>query len=399
MVQILVSRLLLSAVGFYCGVLLAKILGPADLGAYGQVLSTAAILSVVICCGAEITYNVKAAQREVPMPDLMSVALLHVIVAAPFALGLAFVVGQFSLADTGLVVATWAATLCLSLFQLAYSVVSGSGKQAWANILLASLILVQPVVVFLAVNTGAWPFASAIVTYCLVYAMFFTSFGRQIRLQGVFSVEKRRLLLSSITTGRHALLANFAGVARLRGQVIVLGMFGPPETVAVYFVAQTLTELLYIVPTAIGTTILSLGGDPLSLRRSSLRYGAVAIGLTLIGVCVLALSAEVVVDILYGPQFVQVAQVLPIMLIAAIAYAFAKSSGAYLYRTGRAIAVARVELFAVAAFLVISPLLVPRLGLLGAAISFAITAWLPALVLAALALMPRAVNDEGAEPS
>lgn len=384
LIPVLTSRFALSGAGFVCGVSLAHILGPTNLGIYSYIVSTASILAVVLSLGADVPYNIHAARRPSATANFLRMAFGQALAVSLIVPLVWMAIRYLGAPAPGTSLLLLGVVFAMVLNQLSYSVSAGAQKQVQVNLILAALIVSQPLGVYALTRAGVGPIGSAVAAYVAVYVLAMTV--------SYFILIKRReddfpylSLFKSVTfEGRHNLLSTVSGIVRIRGPIIILSAYAPSSSVGVYLVAQTLTELLYLVPVSISTSILSLTSSGPALFRESLKYAATGVGITLGAVLFLSFLLDHLVPLLYGPEFIAVIGYGRIMLWGAVAFSVAKCLSSFLYKVGSGGIAARVELGSTVAFLVLAPLMIKTWGVQGAAWSFVITSWLPAIAYGAV---------------
>ena len=176
----------------------------------------------------------------------------------------------------------------------------------------------------------------------------------------------------------------------LNADVLVVGLFFPPEAVAVYFAATRITQILeYIRYSASAATAqryaaLSATGQRAELHRLVALVTLATSALTLAGAATLSLAAPLLLW-LFGPNFASAAWLVPILASGMVVACLCGPGEDVLTMLGEE----RVCAFSFVLALVINVallfLLIPAWGLAGAAIASAGTMAFRSLILAAYA--------------
>jgi O-antigen/teichoic acid export membrane protein len=186
----------------------------------------------------------------------------------------------------------------------------------------------------------------------------------------------------ALVDGTEALLLN--------ADVVLLGLFCPPEAVAAYFAASRLAQILdYVRYAASAATAQRFAAQWATGRRDDLRRLIAqatlgAGGLALIGALVLVGGGRWLLG-LFGPGFEEALPVLPILAAGFVVSILLGPGEDVLTMLGEERACAVVYALALVAALALAFALVPAFGIVGAAIASAAAAILRAAGLAAAA--------------
>lgn len=165
----------------------------------------------------------------------------------------------------------------------------------------------------------------------------------------------------------------FAAV-NLRVDQVMLQAFSGPEAVGTYAAAARLSELWYFLPTALATSIFP--ALILARQRSGAEYRAglqaaydLVLWVAIPVAAVVSWQSHTIIDLLYGPQFVESASILsihvwagPFMFLGAVLSKWLIAENLLRFSMYRHGAAALINVL-------LNLLLIPRLGGLGAAIS------------------------------
>ena len=152
---------------------------------------------------------------------------------------------------------------------------------------------------------------------------------------------------------------------------LFLSLTVAPQLLGIYAVSATFGEVIVPVVASAGSVMLTRvsAGGARAIRASLSR--ALTSSLLLAGVfCgVTFVAAPLAVGVLFGDAFLPGVTSLRILLVGAVGLAVSSVLGETLFGLGRPLSAARAQLIGAIPMLVLLPLLVPRLGIEGAAIA------------------------------
>jgi len=178
-------------------------------------------------------------------------------------------------------------------------------------------------------------------------------------------------------------------VLNLRIDVLMLAALATTRDVGNYAVAVIFAELVWLITDAVNAGARerqwsASPDDALAATAAAARMGLL---LALLVLPLLAVAAPVAIHLLFGAEYTDATDALWALLPAAVAMAWWRALSAGIVRFGRARTVNTVALVALVANVALNVVLIPRLGLAGAALaslgSYTIGALLAASVVAA----------------
>jgi O-antigen/teichoic acid export membrane protein len=179
----------------------------------------------------------------------------------------------------------------------------------------------------------------------------------------------RKLIIAGLPIAGSVILLN----VQLRVDVLLLSVIRDARQVGLYDAPVKLYELLFVIPYLFGGMMMPLFVRDLNGGKSTLapRLGA-AIGASVmiaaLAFAVIFVHAEAVVTLLAGPEFVDAATPLRILagsaLFAGIS-AILRFAATALHQPGRML---RVDVIGVSAAIIAHAILIPRYGIIGAAL-------------------------------
>jgi len=175
------------------------------------------------------------------------------------------------------------------------------------------------------------------------------------------------------------MLLSGAQVLNYHTGVVVLGILTSQEDVGLYRVAVQVADGLGMVLIAIAATItphlarLHARGDWAGLQKVLVNCHRAGVAVLLPAAVMLAIKGETILALVFGPAYTAAARTMAILVLGKTAYASVCFSGAALSMFGLASVATLTTAIAALANVALNLLLVPRLGLEGAAIASAVS--------------------------
>ena len=256
--------------------------------------------------------------------------------------------------------------------RMQYSVAAEEIAQSTLNILLFALLYLL-----------GWELMGAVVSTVLSYiaalglALYFVRrlFRGALRAPSRSAVTPRQMVAFSAPTS----LADISGVIISRADRIFLGLYWPSAEVGVYQAAAQIAIIMAAILSAFNMILMPMIADQFhkkdmgqleELYRVNTKWGIYCIAPL---VLVIAFAAEDVMHVTFGAAYVAGATTLLILTIGQFINIATGATGTILIMTGHQTAWFRLSLVVLAANLVLNLTLVPRWGMIGAAIATATT--------------------------
>ncbi len=373
------------ALGFHNSILIARLLGPAGRGSHELIIATSGLLTALL--GLSLTSGITwAVATESAAPRRLAPGLLvAAIVQTAFAGVLLALVDTSGLGENLLPVASggWVVPATVALFGLQTlngywrAVLIGARRILDANrtdvLLRGSLALMLAVAGVGAwlggVRPGlSWITALTVVSWTLAQAALVA------RLKSTPSPP--RAGAGYRVVARYSLPSYFGNLAQFlnyRMDTFFVNHFLGAASVGLYTLAVAIAQLVWLISSAAATVLLPAVASMSDHRRGAeLAAGAcrVAFWSTVAASAMLALAAPVAIPMVYGAGFA--ASVLPLVVLLAGVAAFSVVNvlgGGYLAGIGRPQDNMRVAWVALAVTTAGDLLLIPRLGIAGAALA------------------------------
>ena len=193
------------------------------------------------------------------------------------------------------------------------------------------------------------------------------------------------LLGEELRYGGRSVVGTLAERLQFRADAFIVNAIAGVRATGIYSVTSGLAETLWYVPNALGVVMFSRAVDP---TADAGRTAAVLTRTTLALTILLAVPAAAfgprLVRLVYGAQFADAGVALRLIIPGVVAYSVVAVLSRYLSGRGRPGTGTLILLLGLAANIVANLVLVPRLGILGAAVASSLSYGLTALVMLAV---------------
>jgi len=400
---VLVSSLVSLAIAFLLRIVLARWLGAADLGLYTMVITIREIAIFVAGLGipsALVKHVAQYKDDEDRLSQIISAAFISSIIfglvigVLLFALS-GILAGVFHMPELNRLLMILAFMFPFtSILQALLGLFNGLRRmKTYAYLMvLRSFLMVLSIVVLVWLGFGVegavWGIVLSVIGGC-VFGLYFSRKLLHLNLRG-FSQGAKRL----VSFGSQVFAAGALGVILGHTDIMMIGYFLAAKDVGYYGIAVSLSSLFLIIPQAIQSITYpatsqywSQNNHP-ALRRmidKSMKYSACI--LLPVGLAV-GFFAQEVVMIIFGQEFIYAAGPLWVLLIArVIRGGTIVPIGASFSGIGRPDLTLKLSAVSAGANVGLNILLIPPLGIVGAAIATTISLFLGTVIF--LVLMPR----------
>lgn len=355
--------------GVVTGIIVAKALGPTGKGEFsGLSLLQNAIASVTGGVGSSITYHLtKEKQRVADIAAPVGVIFLALCLIVPGLLALWGWRNGFDPAIT-VFIATVPAALIISWQQgilLGIDQVRSLNAQMLGLSAVLLVAVAAAVIAHLGIPGAMW--AWSICTYGAAIVVLVRARGA---LSGAPTAPLGPQVRSIVDYGFRAALFGALGFLNYRIDSLVLIAYLGAPGFGVYSVAVAAGEILFRVPRAVATATTYRVGAGDFAQSADTTAKAIRTSTAVIAACSVPLFivAPWLIDLLYGSKFAQAAPALRMLLPGIVVFA---SAGLYspffALQMGRPMVVVYISLLMIGVQTGTGVLLVPRIGLLGAA--------------------------------
>jgi O-antigen/teichoic acid export membrane protein len=359
------------------GVLLARGLGPHHRGELAAVILWPSILAAVGCLGVPDATTFYAARANGPIGAIVGTALglgaAQSIVLA--AIGLAVLPAVIGHYGPHVVHLTEIFLLFIPVNILTLVLAGGlSGAQRFGSFQLARIATVAGNAIGLSSLAGLGRLTVESGTFvCLVANVLtaLTAVGLYARALDRRLSFDRQLVRDLLSFGIRSHLGNVSSLLNQRLDQLLISVFLAPVRLGIYVVAVTLCSATTLVGTSVGLIAFPrvAHADRAEQIKIASRFTALTIAASAIVTLPILLFTERFLVLFFGHSFASVANVARVLLVAAVILSTNRTLGATLAGLGRPLDQGIGELLALAATAASLAILLPRLGLLGAALA------------------------------
>ncbi|MDT8283068.1 MAG: flippase [Gammaproteobacteria bacterium] len=373
------------------GVILARVLGPDEYGAYSFVLAIISLLAVLAAFGLPelVTRNISSYLQKKDYGRLVGLSVRSLqltLVASLFSSAIAIV---WLILDETLNFSLIMAFIVSLLVPIqALSAVRGGALRGLGHVKISQLpeMLFQPTAFLIAIAL-VWYFQSEITS---IEALFSRVVAALLALMvgTILLVAKWPKVQSSVSpiyetarwldSAKSFVLISALWVVLGQSDIIILGLMSVPADVGVYKVAVTAGSLvLYVllsVNTVIGPTISSAyaAGDAKELQLIVKRASRFAVIFSLPIAVLLITFGQQLLSLVFGEEYTAAYAPLIILTLAHLFNAAMGSVALTLNMTGHEKLTFRSQLFAVIFNVLLNIILIPFFGIVGAAVATAV---------------------------
>ncbi len=380
--SVFLTRVWGALVGIVVSIIIARTLGPAGKGAYSLLLLVPTLLVTFGNGGLQIAnvyYKGKkgASVSKLASNSLWAALIFGLMMFALFAIGYPFIAHSF-----------FADIPASYLFTVAALVPFMLVNSYFANLLLAikkiklynlavsiqlTTLLLAVVVLLLVFNAGLAALLSAIALNITVGATLMVFF---LKMNNRFGFKyHKQLLKNTLRYGIKGYFANVIQFLNYRLDILLISFYLGTVSVGWYSVAVNFAEILWYVPTSLGTILFphvanSGEQDANTITSRLSRQTFLLMTLASLGV---AIISPWLIPLLFGPKFGPSIAALLILLPGVLIFSMAKILGNNFSGRGRVGTNGAVSALALALNITLNIILIPRMGIRGAALSSTIS--------------------------
>ncbi len=353
------------------GILTARLLGPAGKGAYAVLFTLGLIVGSVAAAGLEF-WVAREIARGGPWDRVRSVVRSHLALMTLVLVLLGALLGTLAVgagvASAGEVVGVVALAVGTGWFVVLVAIPLGLQQMRGYAVghLAASVVYLAGVVALIV-------FDEAVVALVLGAA----ALGRWVGVGLVYSRHRlgrarywdgyRKALRFALPAG----LGTLFELATYRVDILVLAALSTTTDVGLYSVAVAYSEVLWLIPNAVSHVLVPHAAetpDP----QSTARVTRTSVLVTAATGALLALIGSWLLPLLFGDDFSDAASAVPFLVLAAVLLSLWKLITAYLVAVGRSSAKATTAMTGAVLMLGMDFVLIPRMGIVGAAAASAL---------------------------
>ena len=389
-IHTLASRVALYASGFVGSVLVARSLGPSDRGVYALPIAMVTIAGAFGSQGLDLAQTRVWARGAVAQVDLVAAARWLALGAGVVVAGLTLAAyeigrdGPFAhvprqdVAIVVLVLPLWVhSTLSRGILVMAGSI------RAVNRALVAGDVVRTALVVAL-VATGGLTVRAALALFALSIAIPWALAARELRRMAATAPARppRRLLAELAGLGAQLAPHGLFLTLLLRVDVVLLAHYRPLADVGVYSVAVLIAELVWLPTWSLAQPMRQrqANAPPDEVVAVAARTVRMTALLALVAAVALAVAASALTRVLFGGGFADAVPAVWALLPASVAMAVWRPVSLALVRLAPGWVTASMSVAALAVNVGANVLLIPALGIAGAALASSLAYTLGALV-------------------
>jgi O-antigen/teichoic acid export membrane protein len=389
----LVTRLLIMGLTFLIGVVMARVLGPTDLGAFSVALVVPSLVSLFLQFGLGVANVYFIGRKKYPADVLLGNALTLSLITSVLVLPLYLLLIPFLLRTVA--VGVQVEVLVLIGLSIPLALIGGHlsyiflGLQDIQEYNLLKLVrngstLLFLVVFVLILRLGV---TGAVVAMVLAWTlMVVRGLWAMRRVVAVRLLWNWPVLKDCLRLGIKGYLANLFQFFNYRLDVLLLSFFMGVTAVGIYAVAVAATEVLWYVPEAVATVLFprTAGTSEEEARSFTPMVSRAVFPWTLALGVLLALLSYPVVILVFGGQYAAAVLPLRLLLPGVVMLSLSKVLSSDLGGRGLLLYNTLSSLVGLIATVALDTLLIPRWGINGAAVASSISYTLSTLLVLVL---------------
>lgn len=358
------------------GILLARTLGPEGRGELTAVLLWPMILVTLGSLGVVEASTYYSARRTSALGAMVGTCIALTLVQSALAVAVGAVVLPIVLSnhDSSTVYAAYIFLAYVPLSMLMFvlmGIINGLQRFSWFHALRVCVIALTAVSLLALALAGVLTIRNAVYSYIAANLVTVLVAGMLVsRIEPVRLRLSGRLVRELLSFGLKSHLSTLSWMMNERLDQLVISIFLAPIKLGLYVIAVTLTS----VPMLVGSSVTMVALPALARLQPGPERTAAArrfVVLTLVASTFVALpmiaTAPALIRVVFGEGFVDAANVSRVLLLAAILLSTSYTLGAVLRGIGRPLDVGIAQALALAVTVGVLAVLLPALGLMGAA--------------------------------
>lgn len=372
--------------GFAISIITARILGPAGRGDFSLVLNTSGFLCLLLSFSFGTSVVHVIASGKMPQRSTVNTFLagIYILIALCIVLLLIFPFPRFSFLlpanqqEHGLFYPfILLALFVFSMFSTLFNSMLSGNRLFWQQqkvyLVNTSISVAAYIILFVCRNRFGISFTLFFYFYLAIMALpaigsyyMYLKYGRP---ASALTFLDRKQLGYIVSFSLMAYLCNVFQFLSYRMDFWFVEYFNGSHDLGIYSLAVNLAQMLWLLPQAISTILLSYSGAESAEKgiRNTNTLARIAMLLILAATVILALTIGFIIPLLYGQEFMRSAFLFRILLAGIVPFSITTILASYFAGTGKI----RVNLFcSLTGFLVclVSDLiLIPKYGITGAA--------------------------------
>jgi O-antigen/teichoic acid export membrane protein len=371
------SKSLYFLLTFAVGIIVARTAGPEGKGIYSLIVLTCGLASIITGFGIPTANACFAGRKHDEASSLVRNSLLWLIISTAF-LGIVLVVlwltGIVEPGKLKYVGIAFAITPFLLLTTLLVEVLHGLNRIAIYNFILVAVPLVQLIVLLVLLKKLS--LGLAVMSWALSQVIGVGLAGYALRKHANLGSIDKSVLKQSLIFGAQVWLGQLIGTLSLRFDMYLVAYYLGTTQVGYYSIAAALSGFLFYIPSSIAVVALPrfTSVDARSASTIALQGMRVALFSSISLMILLLGIGKFIVPLLYGQAFFSAVKPLFILLPGVAVYGMAHITTAYFNgHLGKPFINTGLALLALIIDVGLNIILIPRMGINGAAISCTIS--------------------------
>ena len=363
-------------ISFFVGAAVARYLGPANYGVYNYALSFVGLFSFIAPLGVDAILYRELISQPQKRDELMGTAFRLKLIGGVIAFLAASVSAYFLEADflVKLIVLVFSISFIFQAFNVSYTFFN-SRVQSLKNVKVQTLAVlfsaVLKIIVIVSFKGVIWLALAALIESIIISVgavYFYRQKGYRLRAWTFNPALAKKI----ISVSWLLLLSSAAALIYQKVDQVMVGRFLGNEAVGLYAVAAKLSEIWYFIPGIICGSlfpaIVNAKKTGLNLYRDRLKkLYKLMLFLALLIAVPLAVFSRPVTVIIFGPDYAASAPVLSIYAWSSLGFFLATAINQALTSENRLRMIFSINLLMMVVNVFLNYLLIPRLGLTGAA--------------------------------
>lgn len=383
---VLISSLVSLGVSLGASILIARLLGPEGKGVITLVMQIAGLGSTLLTFGLSLAYQYYLGKNEIKLDEVIGHILIQSLIVTLLVVifiniggdNLLLQISKQALSHTLIIIA-----MVLLILETISAYINGPLMALYNGVKQNSLFAIMSTLLYgLGLVTFTWILGWGVVGVVVAYITgvfvriifswnkIFTSAHKTITLNW-FKLSKPLFIYgSSMMVGQFLLVSVF------RIDTFLVNLYLDSGALGIYSIAFTFAELLLLIPRSFGVAIFprmnkSVLNDKVSMMLKTAKINLI---LVVFGACIMLLGGYPIIKLLYGAKFESAFLALVWLLPGVIAMSLTYSSYHYFFSsTGRPYILAATYGLGILVNIVCNLILIPVMGINGAALSSSIT--------------------------
>ena len=368
--------------GFFVGIWVARFMGPTQFGIYSYSLAFVALFSAFPKLGLDAIVVKKLLENREFQAKYISTAFWLKLSSSLLTIFIIFIIVQFTSNDklTNLYILIISLGLIFQSFEVVDFYFQAKVLSKYTSLCKIIQITLSTILKVLLLTIKAKLIYFILITLLdqiFLGYLYFYSFKKNSSLSifKCFCLKKAKEMLK---ISWPLIISGISVLAYMRVDQIMIKEIVGDRAVGIYSVAAKISEVFYIIPTVITTSlfpaIISAKDKNTIIYNTRLKQLFKLLSFISLSLAIpVSLLSDWIVRLLFGPQYIEAAPILSIHIWAIIAVSYLLSSGKYMIAENLTKLILQRNLIGAILNILLNFILIPKFGLKGAAYSFVIS--------------------------